>query len=428
MISRKKNRKDNKTSHKVYKNDGYDDDEYSEDEDGNGDDYEIEDDELKIYSDAREERRLKRKLRKRRSVSFVLIVLLAVLVFLNWSTLAPQALSETMQSFFSSFGKSKYPVDFSDGSMKAAVPLGSNIGILTDTSFLLYSQNGDKLAVRPHGIDNPTAVSGGSKALIYDRGGKQFQVETRFSEPFKATALFNITTAAMGDSGNFAIVTQSDNYLSELTVYDNSYKNIFKWDASQGRILSVALSPDGKKLAAVVIGARSGSMFSDIYIFNLNSETPVAIKKYNGEFLYSIRFKDNKRIAAVGDTEAVFLYASGVQKSVYSYTSNELKCTSNGDGPVVLVFAKSGTKSSIVSLGSEGKLLGTTDIVAVTVTGVSNGDGKTVIASNGQIWHMADDCSGAAEISVSGDILSALSMNNYAYIFGTQSVGRYSIK
>jgi hypothetical protein len=423
VIFLKKHQKDKKNSREVYLNDDYDDD-----EDESDDDYEVEEvDELKSYSDAREERKRKKKLRRRRLVSLILALLLALFIFLNWGTFAPARLSETVQSIFSSFGQSKYPVDYNEGSMKTAVAVGSNIGILTDTSFLIYSQNGEQLAVRPHGFNDPSAASGGGKALIYDSGGKQFRVETRFSEPFAATAQNTITTAAMGDSGNFAIVTEADNYLSELTVYDNSYKSIFKWDASQGRILTAALSPDGKKLAAVAVGARNGSMFSDIYIFNLNSETPVAVKKYNGELLYSIRFKDNSRIAAVGEQKSVFLFASGKQASVYSYSDRELECSSNGDGPVVLVFKNGGTKSSVVSLDGEGKLLGKADISVSSATYVNNGDGKTVVVSNGQIWYAADNCSGASKISVSGDVLSAISMKNHAYIFGSQSVGRLNL-
>jgi len=252
-------------------------------------------------------------------------------------------------------------------------------------------------------------------------------VETRFDEPFTSSASYNITTAAMGKSGNFAIVTEGDNYLSEVTVYNDSYKNIFKWDTASGRILSAALSPDGKKFAAIVVGVRDGSMFSDIYIYNLDSKTPVAVKKYDGQLLYSISFKDNKRIAAVGDEEAVFLYASGTQKSIYSYSDNELECSSNNDGPVVLVFKKSETKSGVVSLGSEGKLLGSASIAASDVTIVNNSGGRTIVVSNRQIWHAADDCSGASTIPVSGDVLTASVINDYAYVFGTQSVDRYKL-
>lgn len=392
--------------------------------------YEFDDEtenELRRYSEAREERKLRKKRRKRRLVSIVVLIFVALFFYVNWDVLSPTALADTLQNFFGSFGKSKYPVSFDEGSTKSAVSLGSNVGVLTDTSFIIYSKKGDRLDVRPHGINNPSAVSSGTKALIYDRGGKQFKVETRFGELFSSTASYNITTAAIGKKGNFAVVTQADNYLSELTVYNTSYKSVFKWDATQGRILSAALSPDGKKLAAILIGVRNGSMFSDIYIFNLSSKTPVAVKKYDGQLLYSIAFKDNKRIAAVGDEETVFLTASGEEKSIYNYKDKVLLCSSNGEGPVVLVFGKNASQSMVVSLGNEGKLLGSADIPMSNVTIVSNSGGKTIAVADGKIWHASDNCDNAKVISVSEDVEYAFSSNGYAYVFGSQSIGRYKL-
>lgn len=412
--------KDKEPSRKVFINDDYDDDDEEL--------YEVEDeDELKAYGDARRQRVRKRKLRRRRVVVLVLFVLLAAFLYLNWSTFAPASVADSVQGFFSAFGQSKYPVGFDDGMFKVAVPLGSDVGVLTDTSFLLYSQKGDQLAVRPHGINDPEAVSGGGKALIFDHGGRSFRVETRFGEPFGASASDTITTAAMGDGGNFAVVTESEDYLSELTVYDNDYKNVFRWDASQGRILTAALSPDEKMLAAVVVGARNGDFYSDIYIFNLNSKNPVAIDRYDGELLYSIKFKDNKRIAAVGDGEAVFLYSNGKQVSDYSYGDNELEGSANGDGPVVLAFKNGGDDSKVVSLDGEGKQLGTATVKAGDVSIVANGDGKTVLVSGTKLWHLNDNCSGAASVDVSGNVLSAFVAKDYAYIFGSQSIGKYRL-
>lgn len=406
-----------KNSKSVYTNDDYVEYEYDDETEN----------ELKLYSDARKERKRKKKQRKKRLVSLIVLIFAFLIIYMNWNVLAPSALADTAQNFMNTFGQSKYPVSFDEGSMKAAVPLGANIGVLTDTSFIIYSKNGDKLDVRHHGINDPAAVSSGTKALIYDRGGKQFKIETRIGELFSSTASYDITTAAMGENGNFAIVTQADNYLSELKVYNASYKNIFKWDSSQGRILSAALSPDGKKLAAILIGVRNGSMFSDIYIFNLNSEMPVAVKKYDGELLYSIKFKDNKRIAVVGDNETVFLNASGNQKSIYTYNNKELQCSSNGDGPIVLVFSKNASQSTVVTLGNDGKVLGSADIPMSDVSIVSNSAGKTVVVADGKIWHASNNCSNDAVISMSEDVQYAFSSNSYAYVFGSQSIGRYKL-
>lgn len=414
-LKNKKNKKLNQT--KVYINDSHDD-EIEEDEEEN---------ELKAYSEARKARIYKKKRRKKRIISLLVFVLVIALIYLNWNVIAPTPLSESIQSFFSEFGKNQYPVDFEEGTMKTAVAVGSNVGILTDTSFLIYSQNGDKIASRPHGFNDPAAVSGGGKALIYDRGGKQFRVETRFGEPMSSAAAYDITSAAMGDKGNFAVITQADNYLSELTVYNNSNKPVFKWDSTKGRILTASLSPDGGKLAAVVTGARKGEIFSDIYIFSLSSEKPLAIKQYDNTLLYSIRFKDSKRIAAVGDQKSVFLYVSGEQKSEYDYGSNELLNCCNLDGPLILAFKNGADSSTVISLDGEGKVLGKS-VTSGSVKYVSFGGDFVSALSDSKVFISKEDLKQQTAVSVPVGVQTVLNIKKYLFVIGTQSVSRYDLK
>jgi len=412
------NKKGKRTKTKVYINDDYDDDEDDET-------YVIEN-ELKAYREARKARLYKKKLRRRRIITLIAVIVLSVVICLDWN-LAPSALAERFQNFLGEFGRSKYPVQFDEGLTKAAVPVGPNVGVLTDTSFILYAHNGEKLASRPHGFNSPAAVSGGGRALIYDRGGRQFKIETRFGEPFSKTAAYPITSATMGSKGNFAVITQAENYLSELTVYSSSYKAVFRWNSTKGRILAAALSPDGKKLAAIVTGARNGTIFSDIYIFGLDSEKPLAVKQYTGDFLYSIRFKDNKRIAAVGDQKSVFLYTSGEQKSEYDYGGKELIASVNLDGPTVLAFRADSEKTNIVSLDGEGKTLGSAKINGA-LTSVSVNSNYIVALTDGKIFTSKSNLKEISETSVPVGALSAMAIKKHIFLVGIQSVERYDVK
>lgn len=421
------NGKDKKVKYIKEKSEEPEDTQEIEDDD---DDKENEEDqnELKAYSEKRSERLYKRKRRKRRVIVLLLLAVAAFFIYANWQSLAPSAVADNIKSIMADFGQSKYPVEIEDGTLSAAVPVGSNIGILTDTSFIVYSKNGDKLDTRPHGINNPTAVYGGGKALIYDRGGKSFKVESRYSEEYSSNADFNITSAAMGGNGSFAVVTEAENYLSEAKVYSNSYKMIFKWDCVQGRILASALSSNGKTYAAVVVGVRNGNMFSDIYIYNTASTVPVAVKKYDDTLLYSINFTDSTHISAVGDKKAVFVDTSGKEISVFDYGDKELADSANtGDTPV-LAFKKGTSQTELYSFGAGGNKKGTTVINAANIKSLNNGSGKTVLLSGDTLWYFNSDCSNGSHITIKGNTKSVFSLNNSAYIFKTQSVERQSIK
>jgi hypothetical protein len=298
--------------------------------------------------------------------------------------------------------------------------------VLTDTSFIIYSKNGDKIDTRPHGINNPTAVFGGNKALIFDRGGKSFKVESRSAEEFSGNADYNITSASMASNGSFAVVTEADSYLSEVKIYSNSNTKIFKWDCVGGRIIATALS--GNNFAAVVVGVRDGNMFSDIYIYDISSNKPKVIKKYDDTLLYSINFSDSSHICAVGDKKAVFLGIGGNENAVFDYSDKELSGTSNVSDSPTFAFKKGTSQTELCTFDVSGKQKGSKIFSAASIKSLYNGSEKTVLLSGDELWYFNNDCSNASHIALSGDTKSVLSLNKCAYIFKTQSVEMKNIK
>ncbi len=393
--------------------------------DGNGS-VSTEEDELALYREKRERYQRRKRARRRFAAVVLLLAVLTGLVWLNVGTLAPQSVADRTENLLDGmgWGKSLFPVSFNQGTFQAAVPVGNDLGVLTDTTFLLYSQNGRCLAARPQGMTDPVAVSCGSKALLYDRSGKQFRVETRFGEPFTASANEPITTAAGAQNGSFAIVTQSEDYLSELKVYDNAYKNIFQWDCAQGRILCAALNPAGNKLAAVVVGARGGALFSDIYFFRIGSAKPFAVKAYDGELLYSIRYRSDGTVSAVGESKTVFL-KDGRQTAVYDYGSRELLKSSNAE-PLILVFGGVNGQSQAVSLSASGKLLGQAGLPGTPVA-VSAGGGYAAFISGGRLYASPQSLKGLKTVSAANGVLGAVTMQGKAFLFGAQFAQRRAL-
>ena len=126
---------------------------------------------LILYQDRLEHRKKIRQGKKRRKIALVAVLFAVILLYLNWDVLSPTVIGGTIGDFFDQMGKSKYPVTLSQGNFVSAVPLGNNLGVLTDTAFLVYSASGSLYAERPHGMTTPAAQSSGSWAILYDRGG-----------------------------------------------------------------------------------------------------------------------------------------------------------------------------------------------------------------------------------------------------------------
>lgn len=385
-------------------------------------------DELREYSIKRKNRELKKRKKKRRIITLIVIVLLGIIIYFNWNILAPASVADSVQGFFSGFSKNYFPVEFNDGKLSKSVAVGQNIGVLTDTSYIIYSKNGEKLDTRPHGMNNPGAVSGGGKALIFDRGGKTFAVESRFKEELSSETKENITSASIGSNAYFSIVTESENYLSEVLVFNNSCKQIFKWDSIQGRIVSTAISPDGKTLAAALIGVRSGNIYTDIYFYDMTSDKPKAVKKYDNTLIHSLNFTDGGHVSAVGDQAIYFVDTKGSQINTYDYSDRELAAFENAGDTPVLVFKKGTSQSTVVSFEKDGKKKGETTGNFSNVKSVDYGSSKIMVLSDETVWCFDTNCQNNTKLKTTQDSKLVIANNNSAYIFKTQSIDKITLK
>ena len=385
-------------------------------------------DELHTYRQTREYERRKRQKRKQAVVVVAAAAIVLLAVVLNWQKFAPVSVSDSVRSFFGLFVPGKFPLTLPSGDFKSAVSIGSNIGVLSDTDLFLYSKSGTLLAQRPHGMSDPHLVSGGGRAVLFDRGGKQFKVETRFSESFSGSTDYPIVTACVAKNGEFAVVSESGSYLSELNIYDTRYHSVFKWYSSQGRILAAALSPDGSHVAAVTVGAKNGAITSSINIFDTGKQTPVAVKNYDGVLLLSIQYASAGHIIAVGDTETVFLSSDGKKAADYPYGDKTLRCYVNSAGSAVLALGTYGVgnKSTLVSFTADGKTAGQADISG-DASAVYDADGHILVLRSADIWLGSSRCKPAGTLPVSGDKLEALPAGDSAYVFGLQAIYRFAL-
>lgn len=386
-------------------------------------------DELRKYREGRASIRRRRDRRRRCILGGLALAVMLVFVSFNWDKLAPASLSASVRGFFGMFAAGQFPLTFSSGHFKKAVPIGSNIAVLTDTSVTLYTPAGAQVWQRAHGMSNPALAANGSRAVLFDRGGKQFRVETRFSEPFSSTTDYPIVSACVGQSGRFAIVSESGSYLSEVNVFDATYHNIFKWDSTQGRVLNAALSPDGKSMAAVTVSAKDGVITSTLSIFRLDRQKPVAEKTVEGTLFLSLQYTDSGRIAAVGDNRADFFTADGQKDTTYSYDDKSIRCYYNEEGRTAVALGAygSGSQSTLVSFSGDGKVAGRTDIAGAAQALYAAG-GRLTMLRTSDVWYGTTKCKQQGTVAVSGDPLEALLLKNHIYVFGLQSVNRFAAK
>lgn len=308
-------------------------------------------------------KRNKKTLKKIFSVLKIPIVILVVVaaLFLSARLLGNVAVSNitdgirNIKTLFSDGGGYPYPIEaFGYGK---TVDLGGKPMIIYDGSCVNLSSSAGKVFEMPLTYANSKAVTKNGRALIFSNSSNSVILRSRTEQLGTVSESGPIVAAALAKNGSIATSHATDEYQSVLNVYNSRFKKIFEWDCAQERIADISLSSNGKKIAALAIGAENAEIYTRILIFSAGSDEPVADVKYSGTLFLKVVYTDSNRVIAVGDNRTVVLGKDGTQldELIYSEDSISAVC-SDGSGNTVVCYEEfGGSKSGIVRFSKSGK-------------------------------------------------------------------------
>ena len=135
-------------------------------------------------------------------------------------------------------------------------------GLLTAShgSAKLFDGSGNVVFERKLDAGNAAAVKNGSLAAVYVRGGR----DVVFSDAGSIRTENGIICADLSESGYLAVCTGQPGYMGSVTVYSDDKKAVYKWYCASERLISAAVSPGGRCLAALTD--------EGVHLFSLDSE------------------------------------------------------------------------------------------------------------------------------------------------------------
>ncbi len=295
----------------------------------------------------------RKKRRKGRSVFRLVfrLVLVAALVagilftYVNWDKIAPESLVVWLDEKLAGRQKGDgFPVEITGSAVLDMAETRDGLALLTDTSFLVYNSNGGEVLRRQHGFSSPILKTAGKWSLLAEAGGYRLRVESRAGAGAELTLTNHIVSAAMGKNGNFAVCTDSaQGYTSEIVVYDSKKKVKYHRYVADLIILDVALSPDGKSVAAVGVEAEQGAMKSSILLYDFDKEEPTLRVDDADQLLCAVQYFPSGTVAAVGDSAVWVLNASGTLRQKQGYGEKELIGFAVGEKAASLVLRSYGS-------------------------------------------------------------------------------------
>ena len=262
-----------------------------------------------------------------KEIKKILIALISVFVFLifwaNKTKFYPENVLLWAKNMFFLIKTSKSDMcDFSsDNILKQNIgKTGNNFVITDDNSFVILDNNNFVIREQRHSFSNPCMKSRGSRAIIYDIGGKKISIETVCGNLLNTEQKNNIISCDISENGTYGVLTSSPSYLSELKIYSEKNVEKYAYYFSENYICDIEINSTGEECVCCGVSTENGDINSCVYLLDFKQKKPKFKLQINDNFVTKIKYLNNKNIIAVGDNFVSIINLSS--KSVKNYLYN----------------------------------------------------------------------------------------------------------
>ncbi len=332
-----------------------------------------------IWNDNDGEENDPKKSRKRRGFGVFFLTLVIVLLVVLAAAYRDGTGLDALHRYFS-YGSSEkvggdtvYDYDASSKNHFAA--LGDRLVVLSDISLKILDQDGGEVWSTSVNMAAPALSQGGGKVVAYDVGGTELYVLDQDGEVIlrdqngeevteAASETEPLISAALNENGWLAVTTKKKNYKGWVDVYDNSMERVFVFRSSVRFVEDAYVTNDGGYLAAVTLGQENSVFVSNIVLYDLTKEDPVADYDISDGLVIAIGQQDGK-LVTVSDNCLTFANTKGEVSAAYSYQGAYLReYDISGDGFTTLLLNRyqSGSVGRLVTVDTDGEELGSLDV------------------------------------------------------------------
>lgn len=339
--------------------------------------------------------RYKKKLERGHRLRVILgVTLLSLLVVVGVAGFGWLSDSEFGNDFRTSLmqDSDSFPISISGRTAQKMEAMNWNIALLDDTDLYVYNDKGIELQCIEHGYASPVLKTSGDRLLVYDQGGNRFKVGSDTRELFSGESASSIHAADIASNGTFAIATSSTKSAAEVKVYNEYGNEIFTWQSTD-MIISMALSPDGKRAAVCLLSAQNGVVVTSLALLDLENPQLLFKEEFKEEFGYIVLY-ENSELTLITNKSVKRINESGKLKSSYDFEGRQIQQFVGNDlSHLVLVLGgeRYMRSSQIITIDQNCNELGSMEIESAISELHADAEGFWYL-NNGTIYRYSDQC------------------------------------
>ncbi|MBR4224919.1 MAG: hypothetical protein IKR73_08925 [Oscillospiraceae bacterium] len=315
-----------------------------------------------------------------------------------------------------------FPLKINSGMGYQLMTLGTDLALLDDSSFHLYNSDGKVMLEQRHTYANPILCTSKNKALIYDVGGTQFRLLGRSKQIYEKATDGVIYLARLSENDLAAVVTRSDQCLSQLDVYNDKCVVVFTYYSSDSRIMDIEFNKSGNGCIITVLDVVDGELTSRMLCYNFSADVPLWQSESVDTLAMDVRWYDNDTIAMIGDTRYALFDSTGKKLSEHVYNA-PIKDYSSAGELAAVVTENTDLRRTMLAIFSPGKSPVEIKLEAEENDVYISGSSIYVLTSE-YIYIYDPDGIKSARIKLRDQFGDICKSGKYIYLLGYDSVSR----
>ncbi len=318
----------------------------------------------------------------------------------------------------------RFPIKVEGGMGYQLMNMDGALALLDDSQFHVYSEDGRLMTEKQHTFANPILCVSHGKALIYDEGGREFSLESKYKTIYSNTADDVIYLACLSKSDYAAVVTKSDKFLAMLKIYDNNGDDIFTYYSYDSRIINVTFNDSSTGCIVTVVTAEGGVLMSKMIRFDFTDTEPKWVSDAVPTLALDVRFASDGGIIMTGDTMTAGFSTDGMLMSEYTYNNPITDYDSNGNITAIITENTDIRRAELITI--RGSDCGNAVVTAVgEYAGMvfTDSDEAYILDTDG-IEVFACDGTKTGQISLEDDYEDLCKSGRYIYLLGYDSINR----
>jgi len=146
------------------------------------------------------------------------------------------------------------------------------VAIAGNHNVTIFTATGRQTVSQITSFASPVAVASDKYLLIYDFEGKKYALYNSYTQVFAGESEYPILGATISDSGMYALITQSKDYSSVVSLYSNHFSLLGRYSKS-GFVMDVSIHEKGSFLAILSSRPQNGFWTTELELFKPGEKT-----------------------------------------------------------------------------------------------------------------------------------------------------------